>query len=142
MRKMTSEFAIAVHALVFLNHKQASQSSETIAENVCTHPVRIRKVLAKLKKADLVETKEGLKGGYVFVKHACDVTLQMVGEALQEHPVEVKWDSGDADMDCLIASGMATIMARIYQRLNGACYQELALITIDDIDAKIFGRGN
>ncbi len=139
---MTSEFAIAVHALVFLNHKQSSQSSETIAENVCTHPVRIRKVLAKLKKADLVETKEGLNGGYVFVKNACDITLQMVGEALKEHPVEVKWDSGDADMDCLIASGMAMIMERIYQRLNGACYQELALITIDDIDAKIFGRGN
>ena len=52
---MTSEFTIAVHALVFLNHKAQVYSSEGLAENVCTNAARIRKVMAKLKKADLAK---------------------------------------------------------------------------------------
>ena len=51
---MTSEFAIAVHALVFLEHKGIVISSEELAKNVCTNPARIRKVMAKLKRADLI----------------------------------------------------------------------------------------
>ena len=51
---MTSEFSVAVHALVFLNHKGTTYSSEGLAENICTNPARIRKVMAKLKKVTLL----------------------------------------------------------------------------------------
>ena len=33
---MTSDFCVAVHALVFLHHKGCSQSSEEMAANICT----------------------------------------------------------------------------------------------------------
>ena len=69
---MTSEFAIAVHALVFLEHKGIVISSEELAKNVCTNPARIRKVMAKLKRADLIRTKEGTEGGYLFFREAED----------------------------------------------------------------------
>lgn len=55
---MTSEFAIAVHALVFLDCSNATIASEELADNVCTNPVCIRKVMGKLKKAGLIETRE------------------------------------------------------------------------------------
>ena len=42
---MNSEFIIAVHALVFLYHKQEVVASDVLAENVCTNPVCIRKVM-------------------------------------------------------------------------------------------------
>ena len=61
---MTGEFAIAVHALVYLNHKKEVLSSDELAANVCTNPARVRKVMAKLKKAGLLSTKEGAEGGY------------------------------------------------------------------------------
>ena len=63
---MTSEFGIAVHAMVFLHHKGDMVSSEVLAENICTNPARVRKVLAQLKRAGLVETHEGAVGGYRF----------------------------------------------------------------------------
>ena len=47
---MTSEFGIAVHAMVFLHHKGDMVSSEVLAENICTNPARVRKVMAKLKR--------------------------------------------------------------------------------------------
>ena len=56
---MTSEFAIAVHALVFLDRSNATIASEELADNVCTNPVCIRRVMGKLKKAGLIfESRE------------------------------------------------------------------------------------
>lgn len=59
---MTGEYTIAVHALVYLNHMGTMLSSEKMASNICTNPARVRKVLAKLKRAGLVETREGSEG--------------------------------------------------------------------------------
>lgn len=135
---MTSEFAIAVHALIFLNHKGDCQSSEKIAENICTHPARVRKILVNLKKAGLVQTKEGLSGGYAVEKNARSVTLETVCKAVEARPVAVSWRSGGTNMQCLIASGMADLMEEIYDQLNVECMKKLSQITIDNIDRKIF----
>ena len=131
---MTSEFTIAVHALVFLNHKGTVYSSEGLAANVCTNAARIRKVMAKLKKADLVKTKEGMDGGYLFHRDSRDVNLSMVAEALDTPFVAAAWKSGNPHMDCLISSGMAGIM----DELNQCCQAYLEKVTIADLDSKIF----
>lgn len=138
---MTSDFAVAVHAVVYLNHKQESLFSEQIAENVCVHPVRIRRILSRLKKAGLVATKEGIHGGYHFEKDPRAVNLYDICKAVSEKPIEVKVSTGDIDMDCHIASGMAGIMDQIYEKMNQSCYGQLEQITIEDIDEKIFQRG-
>ncbi len=59
-----SSFNLAVHALVCLSHSGRSLSSEALAENICTNPARVRRVMAGLKKAGMVETREGQDGGY------------------------------------------------------------------------------
>ena len=61
---MDSSFNLAVHALVCLSHSGRSLSSEALAENICTNPTRVRRVQAVLKKAGIVEAREGLDGGY------------------------------------------------------------------------------
>lgn len=61
---MNSEFIIALHALAYLRHRNTKVSSEELAKSICTNPARIRKVMAKLKKAGLLETREGNSGGY------------------------------------------------------------------------------
>ena len=135
---MTSEFAIAVHALVYLNHRQQTVSSEALASNVCTNPARVRKVRAKLKKAGIISTKEGLEGGYHFEKDSSCVNLRQVCDALEVDFVSASWKSGDKEMDCMIASGMAAIMDEIYADLDELCRKRLESITIASIEAKIF----
>lgn len=137
---MTSEFAVAVHALVYLNHKQETLASEALAANVCTNPARIRKVMAKLKKKNLIATKEGQSGGYHMSKKPEGITLQMIYDALEAEAVTATWKSGDEDMECMVASGMAGIMDEIYQGMNGLCRKYLEGITIKDIDEKIFQK--
>lgn len=136
---MTSEFSVAVHALVYLNHKASIVSSEELAVNICTNPARVRKVMARLKKAGLVRTKEGAEGGYHFTGDPQKVTLRQVGEALDMRYVSATWHSGDTDMQCLVASGMADIMDEIYGNLDSLCREKLSEITIKMIDGKIFG---
>lgn len=135
---MTSEFIVATHAAVYLNHKKKTLSSEEIAGNVCTNPARVRKVLAKLKKVGIVSTKEGVDGGYLFTGDASQVTLFAIFTAVDDKMVALNWKSGDPDMDCLIASGMAGIMEGIFDELNEACMEKLKKITVADIDGKIF----
>ena len=136
---MTSEFAIAVHALVYLNHKGETVSSEALAENICTNPARVRKVMAKLKKAGLVATKEGVDGGYHFIKAPAEVTLRRIDEAVDVRLVSACWKPGDREKACLVASGMGDIMDDIYSDLDELCRSRLGEITIADIDRKIFG---
>lgn len=138
IKKVTSEFTIAVHALVFLNHKATVYSSEELAQNVCTNAARIRKVMAKLKRADLVKTKEGVDGGYLFHRDSGKVNLAMVAEALEVPFVAASWKSGDPHLACLISSGMAGLMDELYGRLDQCCRDYLQNVTIADLDQKIF----
>ena len=135
---MTSEFSVAVHALVVLNHKGTTYSSEGLAENICTNPARIRKVMAKLKKAGLVETKEGIDGGYHCIEETDQISLHTIAEALDFTFVSSGWKSGSTEMKCLIASGMGGLMEKVYEDLNNQCMERLKKIAIKDLDKEIF----
>lgn len=135
---MNSDFCVAVHAMVYLNHKNCVLSSEELADNICTNPARVRKVMAKLKKAGLIETREGIDGGYHFTGKAWDVTLFQIADALDVNFVSTNWHSGDQDMPCLVASGMAGIMDEVLTDLDSLCKARLKEKTIADIDRQIF----
>lgn len=134
---MNSDFCVAVHGLVYLKHKGCTVSSEELAENICTNPARVRKVMAKLKKVSLVQTKEGKVGGYTSVEQADGITLYRIAGALDIHFVEASWRSGDSDMNCMIASGMEDVMDEIYLSLNDMCLDKLKSITIGEIERKL-----
>ena len=136
-----SSFSIAVHALVYLNHMEKVLSSEELAQNVCTNPVLIRKVMSKLKKAGFVDTKSGNNGGYIFIANADKLTLEQVAEAIDAKFVGSPWRSGDMDKECLIASGMGEVMQNIYRQLDERCKKSLGGITVADIDRKILKHG-
>lgn len=135
---MDSSFSLAVHALVYLNHMGRLLTSGELAENICTNPARVRKVLAALKKAGLVETQAGHAGGYRFGGDAEAVTLAQVAAAMDVRFVDAAWHSGDVDMDCLVASGMADVMDALYRQLDARCKEALQAVTVADIDRRIF----
>jgi Rrf2 family protein len=134
---MTSEFAVAVHGVVYLNQRKTTTSSEELASNVCTNPARIRKVMAKLKKAGIIETKEGLEGGYHLVQDPSSISLKQICDALDVSFVSSSWKSGDENLPCMIASGMSGVMDEMYSELNELCRSRMEQITIKDIQEKL-----
>lgn len=136
---MQSDFCVAVHALVFLHHKDCVLSSEALADNICTNAARVRKVLAKLKTAGLVETKEGNVGGYRLKQPASQISLTKVADALQIRFVDTNWYSGDLNKPCQVASGMSGIMSDLLEDLDRCCRDKLENKTVADINIQIFG---
>ncbi len=150
---MTAEFTVAVHALVYLHHKNTVLSSEELAQNVCTNPARIRKVMAKLKKAGLVLAREGrVQGGYACAQGAEEITLEQIFCAVEDRVancfralrvynsgvVKSVWRSGDPEMSCLVASGMASVMDELYDELDNLCKQRLSRVTVKEIEQNLF----
>lgn len=135
---MNSDFCVAVHALVYLNHKAAVLSSEDLAENICTNAARVRKVTARLKKAGLLATKEGSEGGCRFDADPSSVSLAHVARALEVRFVDTGWHSGSQDCDCHISSNMGPLMDTVLDGLNALCLNRLGQITIADLDRHLF----
>lgn len=139
---MNGDFAVAVHALVFLYHRRETLASDILADNICTNPVRVRKVMAKLRKAGLAEAREGkFDGGYRARPDGGDIRLSEVLEALGERCVSPVWRPGGEEADCLISSGMAAALDDIYGTLNEACREKLSGITVADVARSIFLGG-
>ncbi|MFC4303631.1 RrF2 family transcriptional regulator [Cohnella boryungensis] len=57
-------FAVAVHILVGLARSEGNLSSATLAGQVNSHATFMRRILARLAQAGLVEAREGRDGGY------------------------------------------------------------------------------
>ena len=137
---MNGEFNAAVHALVCMSHKGDLLSSEALAANICTNPARVRKIMAKLKSAGVVTSKEGPEGGYSAALPADKITLALVAQAVDARFITPGWHSGDVDMKCLIASGMAGLLDEVYGRMDALSQGYLANITIADLEGRIFGQ--
>lgn len=137
---MTSEFSIAIHGLVYLYHQGGIISSEELADNICTNAARVRKIMGKLKHKDLILSKEGKGSGYCIIPNGNKITLLDVLIALDTKVVSAGWQSGDIDKNCLISSGMGSIMEGIYKELDITCRKQLSHISIGDIDKQIFKK--
>ncbi|MCI2057744.1 MAG: Rrf2 family transcriptional regulator [Oscillibacter sp.] len=135
---MTAEFPLAVHALVYLLHRGQVISSQELADNICTNPARVRKVLSKLHHAGLVEAERGQGSGYLTRPDAGAITLRAVLRALDETPVAVSWRSGDVDRACQVSSGMAAVMDGLYGQLNEQCEKKLETVTVGSINDQLF----
>lgn len=134
---MNSELIIAIHALAYLEHCKCSATSERLAKSICTNPVRIRKVMAVLKKEGMITTKEGNNGGYQLSKKASEITLKDVSEALAIPLIKANWHSGTLNKTCMIASGMSEVVDDLTKAMQEQCLTYLANISIMDISEKL-----
>jgi len=128
---MNSEFIIAVHSLVLLAHRpDGMASSEEIANNVCTNPVRVRKVMSCLRKNGFVDTREGSGGGYRLSREPGNMTLADVYRSLAAGSLAPKWCSGDPESDCLVGSNMGEVMSGVFCGADRQLEQYFESITI------------
>jgi Rrf2 family protein len=138
---LNSDFVIAVHSLVLLAHRpEGMATSEEIADNVCTNPVRVRKVMSCLRKSGFVDTREGSGGGYKLCRAPDDVTLADVYRALAAGSLAPNWCSGDPQKDCVVSSNMAEVMASVFCEADRQLEAYFAKITIGSMLSSVKAR--
>lgn len=134
---MNAEFIVAVHALIYLYHKNGNVQSEELARNVCTNPARIRKIMSKLKKKGLIEAHGSGSGGYRFIKDPESITLLDIFEATAGSIIKVTWRSGK-NCECPISRKMAPVMDGVFSRVENAARSSLGEINLSEINRSIF----
>ena len=65
---MDTRFSIALHILAYIEETNNTVTSELLAKSVGTNASHIRKILALLKDADIIESQQGKKGIVLKIK--------------------------------------------------------------------------
>lgn len=127
-------FSTGVHVLVLLAAKPDTlQTSTDIAEKLDTNPVVVRRVLASLQQAKLIESQKGPTGGSRLLKSPKAISLADVYKAVETGalfhnptvsaagPVRVNNALGkvfSASMKALIADFEKTSLSQILKRVE------------------------
>jgi Rrf2 family protein len=125
-------FALAVHALVLLARSPAPATSAVLAGSVNTDATCLRKVLAALARADLVESFEGRDGGYRLTRDAADISLAEVYLALAREPL-LPPNPAAANPRCPISVAMGPVLAAVAADAEGQFQEALARRTLADL---------
>lgn len=92
-------FGVAVHILVWLARTEGICPSTEIASQLQSHSTFLRRVLAPLVKAGIVEAREGRVGGYFLGRSADSITLGEVYTAVKATATQAT-EEPNGDPDC------------------------------------------
>lgn len=131
-----SHFTVAVHILAVLdNYRHPGDeppTSEVIAESVNTNPVFIRRILAKLRRAGLVTSKPGVKGGISLARDAEEITLRDVFKAANDSNL-LPLHAAIPNKSCPIGGGIGMALKPLYDEAEGAMEDVLDRTTIKQV---------
>lgn len=127
-------FATGVHVLVLLSAEPGTlQTSTDIAEKLGTNPVVVRRVLASLQQAKLIESQKGPTGGSRLLRSPKAISLAEVYQAVETGaifhtpqvraavPVRVNVALGkvfSSAMDALMEDFEKTTLSQIMKRVG------------------------
>ena len=114
---LDSHFNTTVHLMITLAYKKEEDlSSKSLAETIGTNPAFIRKIMAKLSRAGLIETKRGQSGGVCIARPAKEISLKdiylAVHERIDGRPIKV------SNENCPVSCSMQSILLKISSKLE------------------------
>ncbi|PIR15910.1 MAG: Rrf2 family transcriptional regulator [Elusimicrobia bacterium CG11_big_fil_rev_8_21_14_0_20_64_6] len=132
-----SRFAVALHALSIIAHRADTRhTSKDIAGSVATNPVVIRRLLAELARAGIVEAAHGAKGGFRLAKPASNISLHDIRQAAEDCG-SMFAQHGKKNEKCPVACRMAVILKSLFERVEAKVAPELKRTTLADIVAQL-----
>ncbi len=136
-----SQFAVAIHVLAVLGvlheHGETRISSPIIAKSVNTNPVVIRNLVALLKQAGLVASKEGKGGGLYLAKAPAQISLLEVYTAVSENEVLLGLNPRSEFKPCLVSCGMKKVLPLIFADVETAVKKSLKGHTLKSVMAQL-----
>ena len=133
---MTSEFSIALHILGFLASRRGDPlTSEEIARTYGTSPVVVRRVLAKLQRAGLVESRRGVGGGSVLARSPSQINLRQAYEAISPEPDILPRHPGSCQE--VLPAILAGFVNELCSEAERAMLKRLESVTVQRMDRTI-----
>ena len=117
---MDTKFSVAVHVLILISEAPAPVSSEQMAESVGTNASYIRKILALLKKAEIVDSHRGISG-YSLTIAPDKLTLLQIYQAVTEegkpHLLDIHQNPSDR---CVVGQRIKPVLTGMFADIEAA----------------------
>ena len=137
---MDTKFSVAVHVLILISEAPTPVSSEQMAESVGTNASYIRKILALLKKAEIVDGRRGISG-YSLTAAPEQLTLLQIYQAVMEEPkihlLDIHQNPND---QCVVGRHIRPMLTDMFSDMEDAFARSLAGKTLADCIADIRKR--
>lgn len=138
---MDTKFAVAVHILILISESSKPINSEQMAESVGTNASYIRKILALLKKAGIVDGHKGISG-YSLTIPSEQLTLLIIFQAVtgeqKFHLLDIHQNPNDK---CIVGHHIKPVLTDMFADIEESFARSLADKTlahcIDDIRKRI-----
>ena len=128
-----SRLTIATHTLAWMagNEHMGAEwaTSEQIAGSVRTNPVVIRRLMAQLEKAGIVESRCGPGAGSRLAHLPEQIPLRQIDDALGGDAMFAMHRNEPSPI-CPIAQGIRPALAPVYARVDDAIRRELERTTL------------
>lgn len=125
-------FSSALHFLILVSEATESMSSAQISLSIGTNPSYVRKLATRLKKADLIESRQGVPG-FSLKKPASDITFLEIMEAVLEqdsfHLFEIHKNPNDA---CIVGSHIQPVLSNIFAGIDQSAQKLLQSQTLQN----------
>ncbi len=130
---MNSRFSLAVHILSLLAQQPEDRlTSEFLAMSIGTNAVVIRRLMAYLRKADLVTSKGAAGGGWMLARPAAKISLAMVRVALEEE-VALRMHKNRPHPDCSVGQGLNDALGLVYGHVDTVIDEALGQMSVADV---------
>lgn len=129
---MDTKFSVAVHVLIMISESASPVNSEKMAASVGTNASYIRKILALLKKAGIVEGHRGISG-YSLTADPHQLTLLQIYQAVTEensiHLIDIHQNASDK---CIVGHHIKPVLAGMFADIEKSFALSLARKTLAD----------
>lgn len=139
MASVNTQFSIAVHALAAIAHYERAFTSEILAGSVNANPVFVKRILAKLSKANLVKAAVGKSGGYDLSRSPKSVSLLDIYSAVNP-PSAFAIHTYAKSKGCVVSSNIKEVMGEVLVGTKKSVEDDLRRISLADVVSKIRSR--
>jgi len=134
---INTQFPIAVHIMAALGYRRGKDTtSALLAQSVNTSPSFVRRILAKLSKAGLVETATGKAGACWLARDARLISLLDIYEAV-DAPKAFSIHNYSEQHECHVSCHIKTALDKALDKTQKAMETSLKEISLEKIIADV-----
>ncbi|AYM02312.1 Rrf2 family transcriptional regulator [Levilactobacillus yiduensis] len=127
-----TQFSDTIHVLVYIAYfKGNKMTSQEIASSLETSPSLIRKIMANLKRHQLLAPTHG-PTQLALARDPADITLRDIYAILPGQPPLFNVDT-HTSQNCPVGRAVPQVLTTYYQEIQAAAEAKMAKITLQDL---------
>ncbi len=128
----STKLSVSIHILSVIAMTEIQPvTSEYIASSINTNPALVRRLMSRLKRAELIETstKLGVTG---LARKEEEITLLDIFLAVEEHP-RLFGIHSNTNHKCPVGAKIEGALQQVYDSIQNETEEKLSAITLADI---------